>query len=52
MTGLVKEEILTRMVELGIYIHNGQLIFDLFLLGSMVAAPFLFLMDVFHTPIV
>jgi hypothetical protein len=34
MTGLVKEEILTRMVELGIYIHNGQLIVDPFLLDQ------------------
>jgi hypothetical protein len=32
MTGQVKEEILTRMSELGLYIHNGQLFFDLFLL--------------------
>jgi hypothetical protein len=33
MTGLVKEEILTRMSELGLSIHNGQLIFDPFLLN-------------------
>ncbi len=28
MTGLVKEEILTRQVELGFFINNGMLIFD------------------------
>jgi hypothetical protein len=29
MTGLVKEEILTRQVELGYRVENGQLVFDL-----------------------
>jgi hypothetical protein len=33
MTGMVKEEILTRMAELGLYIQNGQLIFDMLLLN-------------------
>ncbi|MHB8627566.1 MAG: hypothetical protein ACYDBJ_12240 [Aggregatilineales bacterium] len=28
MTGMVKEEILTRMTELGLYIEQGKLIFD------------------------
>ncbi|HSB66973.1 MAG TPA: hypothetical protein VLD65_10360, partial [Anaerolineales bacterium] len=32
MTGLVKEEILTRISELGLLIENGQLIFDPLLL--------------------
>jgi hypothetical protein len=32
MTGLVKEEILTRLSELGLHIQNGQIIFDPFLL--------------------
>jgi len=32
MTGLVKEEILTRQVELGLTIQNGNLAFDFLLL--------------------
>jgi hypothetical protein len=34
MTGLVKEEILTRMVELGLNIDDGQIIFDQLLLDQ------------------
>ena len=32
MTGLVKEEILTRQVELGFFIENGNLVFDFLML--------------------
>ena len=32
MTGQVKEDILTRMAELGLLVQDGQLVFDLFLL--------------------
>lgn len=34
MTGLVKEEILTRQVELGLFVHAGKLHFDPFLLDT------------------
>ena len=34
MTGLVKEEILTRQVELGYFIENGNLVFDFLLLDE------------------
>lgn len=41
MTGLVKEEILTRQAELGYFVENGQLVFDLFMLdpAEMLTAP-------------
>jgi len=44
MTGLVKEEILTRQAELGLGIENGRLVFDLFLLDpqELLIAPTLF----------
>ena len=32
MTGMVKEEILTRQMELGFSIENGHLVFDFLLL--------------------
>jgi hypothetical protein len=34
MTGLVKEEILTRQAELGFAVENGQLVFDFLLLNK------------------
>jgi hypothetical protein len=34
MTGLVKEEILTRQAELGFFIENGKLVFDFLLLDK------------------
>jgi hypothetical protein len=40
MTGLVKEEILTRRVELGLFVQDGRVVFDPFLL-----APHEFLHD-------
>jgi len=40
MTGLVKEEILTRRAELGLFVQNGKVVFDSFLL-----APHEFLRD-------
>jgi len=41
MTGMVKEEILTRQMELGYAVDNGCLVFDLFLLdrNELLAAP-------------
>jgi hypothetical protein len=44
MTGLVKEEILTRQAELGITVENGQVVFDPFLLDprERLAAPQVF----------
>lgn len=41
MTGMVKEEILTRQVELGMLINEGRLIFDFVLLdrSELLAAP-------------
>lgn len=33
MTGMVKEEILTRQAELGLLIENGKLVFDMFMLN-------------------
>jgi hypothetical protein len=41
MTGLVKEEILTRQAELGLGIENGRLIFEPFLLDpqELLTAP-------------
>jgi hypothetical protein len=46
MTGLVKEEILTRQAELGFFIENGKLVFDFLLLDTTEfltePAPFLF----------
>jgi hypothetical protein len=35
MTGLVKEEILTRQAELGLIVRDGKLTFDPFLLDPM-----------------
>ena len=32
MTGMVKEEILTRQAELGLFVENGRLVFDMLLL--------------------
>jgi hypothetical protein len=34
MTGVVKEEILTRQAELGLIVQDGRLVFDLCLLDS------------------
>jgi hypothetical protein len=44
MTGLVKEEILTRQAELGFLIENGQLVFDFLLLdrNEFLADPSMF----------
>jgi hypothetical protein len=44
MTGLVKEEILTRQVELGYFIENGNLVFDFLLLdeNELLATPTVF----------
>jgi hypothetical protein len=44
MTGMVKEEILIRQVELGFSIENGNLVFDLFLLDrkELLANPGVF----------
>ncbi len=41
MTGMVKEEILTRMAEMGLYIEQGKLIFDLVLVSTfeLLATP-------------
>ena len=41
MTGMVKEEILTRQAEMGFSIEQGRLIFNLFLLDrrELLAAP-------------
>ena len=41
MTGLVKEEILTRQAELGYTVKNGQLVFDLLMFDptELLAAP-------------
>jgi len=41
MTGLVKEEILTRQVELGLLIDGGRLVFDLMLFdkGELLVGP-------------
>jgi hypothetical protein len=49
MTGLVKEEILTRQAELGITVENGQVVFDPFLLDPrerLVAAQVFTYLDV------
>jgi hypothetical protein len=44
MTGLVKEEILTRQAELGYFIENGNLVFDFLMLdrSEFLADPALF----------
>jgi hypothetical protein len=44
MTGLVKEEILTRQAELGLFIENGNLVFDFLLLdrNEFLADPAVF----------
>ncbi|MBK7455565.1 MAG: hypothetical protein IPJ46_18110 [Anaerolineales bacterium] len=44
MTGLVKEEILTRQAELGYFIENGNLVFDFLMLdrNEFLAAPTVF----------
>ena len=44
MTGLVKEEILTRQAELGYFIENGNLVFDFLMLDrtEFLAAPTVF----------
>jgi hypothetical protein len=44
MTGLVKEEILTRQAELGYFVEDSQLVFDLRLLDrqELLAAPAVF----------
>lgn len=44
MTGLVKEEILTRQAELGYFIENGNLVFDFLMLNrsEFLAAPTIF----------
>ena len=44
MTGLVKEEILTRQAELGYFIENGNLLFDFLMLdrSEFLAAPTVF----------
>jgi hypothetical protein len=39
MTGMVKEEILTRQTELGYAIQNGQIVFDFLLLDSDELVP-------------
>lgn len=44
MTGMVKEEILTRQAELGLSVENGRLVFDMLLFDSheLLTAPSIF----------